>query len=395
MKSTSILFLVLMSVGLSACSNSSSGDGERARSFTGSLSQRMAEIYGPEDDRNFSDCDLDQKAARIELAQALDQRRDQIETLRAQMRNDNAKAETISYKIGRLQVSKVKEPKTGIDQWAQDVYSWNDIVSLYQRIKNQPVDENWVYLNIDVRGVVVDDMDRIVEWANYSIQRLDKPMLEQIYQIVSLCVEQKCSELKLAPEQIELLKSRDFYPFHLRKLSEAKNPEEYQVAVAKLQKSLKYDVPSFLFSRRSHEVDPATKTIFVQINQDVVQDQKAEFEELTSNVWSKFGLKVVIRWLQQATVFDLFQIKLIEDGERAFVSAQDKSINLPPHTRAATISHEFGHVLGLKDEYHTSWAPSECAYHNDFNDGNIMATGASTGQILREHIEKIMKAYFP
>lgn len=62
-------------------------------------------------------------------------------------------------------------------------------------------------------------------------------------------------------------------------------------------------------------------------------------------------------------------------------------------SRLKTAIHEFGHVIGLTDEYYTSWDTTKCSYVDEYNGGNLMSD-SFTGKVLPEHWQLIKKTYW-
>ncbi len=50
-------------------------------------------------------------------------------------------------------------------------------------------------------------------------------------------------------------------------------------------------------------------------------------------------------------------------------------------------------LIGLRDEYFTTWNPDTCSYIQEYNLGNIMSDSGS-GKILPEHWQAIKKNYW-
>lgn len=57
------------------------------------------------------------------------------------------------------------------------------------------------------------------------------------------------------------------------------------------------------------------------------------------------------------------------------------------------VLHEFGHVLGLRDEYYTQWNEENCSYSEQYNMASIMSS-SQAGKILKSHTDELKKFYF-
>lgn len=114
------------------------------------------------------------------------------------------------------------------------------------------------------------------------------------------------------------------------------------------------------------------------------------FVESNWNISIDYKIKIVSHKLPLPSY--LLKIDTIPGG-RAFVLHSLKEMHLYNYGYDKTIIHEFGHVLGLRDNYYTYWDPLKCVYVDQFNPADLMSD-SSQGTVLNEHWNAIKKAYW-
>jgi hypothetical protein len=120
----------------------------------------------------------------------------------------------------------------------------------------------------------------------------------------------------------------------------------------------------------------------------------SRFIEIIEKAWNVDGEKTVrIEAKTRPAPSYLLNVSDILGG-RAFVGhAEGGSMQLFNYSRLKTAAHEFGHVMGLKDEYYTTWNSSNCSYSDEGNAGNLMSD-SFTGKVLPAHWQEIKKNYW-
>lgn len=396
------LFAVCL-MGLSACqksdSGSSAGDSGK-KQVTGSVYSAVSEVYSiPEEQGAYSPCDLEQKQMRLEIAQAIDSRSVEILELRKKSSSTSGSWVVTKTQAGEILIEESNRPKEESQGWETDIYGWQHVENLYHEVKNQPVNAKWLQLDSLIRSIALDDKYRIIHWTNYQIGPNEVSKVQALNKIVAACLEDSNCLSLTVPEELKTFVSENYYySLHMDRLEKATRagPTEFRDRIKDFHDRTSSDEmdranPTFAFK---HQTDAATKTIFVRFTDSIFQGHHDLFNKYTQDVWSQFGLRVQILWDQAQSVFDHFSFLKVSAGQRASVNFRKKLMKLPEITRAATISHEFGHVLGLGDEYYTVWASSKCQYTDYYDLGNIMSE-SGTGKVLPKHIEDLKKTYFP
>jgi hypothetical protein len=121
-------------------------------------------------------------------------------------------------------------------------------------------------------------------------------------------------------------------------------------------------------------------------------DEKSMVESIIESTWKNDQNLFELEWGSKSTHPDLFTIlfKRNEPGQRPYVSASEKTMNLFPMNRVRSIAHEFGHVLGVDDHYYTIWDETQCSYTQETNSEDLMSDSTS-GEVTPEEWNSLLK----
>lgn len=346
------------------------------------LVQTLDELYAqPEGKHLDSTCDEKYQELKYKIARDLDQRTAEI--MQAQQSNQGKKP--------AVAISQVKQLPDG---WQSFVRRWSHFYADYYATLEKPTsDPMWLSLLETYRAMLADEQDRILSWKNPDLGHDMGPLIEQLIVMMKDCVAGgDCSDARLTEDEQYRVNMMDFYGFYTRKVFHG--PEERKRPVAEeFLKRLAVDADYFLAKNMGHQVDPKTQTIYIKMLAPEFAQKTSKLEQLFSGVWSTMGIKVEIEWLSRAAE-NMFEILLGDFGGRPFVAVDKRQMIMPPSTTSQDFSHEFGHVLGLPDQYYTRWNKFECEYIYEYDNSNIMSNHRAGGVVQKHHIEALQKVYF-
>ncbi|WP_413288612.1 hypothetical protein [Bdellovibrio sp. HCB337] len=391
-----VFAFVVLALSLSACTPSSSGnDGNSPgkKSFQGDLTKKMDEIYGPENEPYFTDCDRQWKDKVKEMGSYLEANKSEIETVYKKYIDENPSNDTEMVSMGRFDFRKQKQETVGSDYWEESTYSWSDAYSIYQQAKSEAVGLKAVRLNGFVRGVIVDEENRVSYGENTGLNKDAGPIVKAIFEKVKLCYSNSdCTTPDLLDSEKNFLTqgAESFYVYRLYYSSKSYTFTERRTYIEKLYKW----VASY---NRRYEFTPGdiirTNGTELQVPMDLraFGTAAAQFISYVESVWNNtagFSIKIVPNHAEGST----YLVK-VDDlvGGRAFV--QGKKMQLYNYGALRALPHEFGHVLGFRDNYYTTWSSATCAYKDQSNAGDMMSQHM-TGQVLPRHWEALKKYYW-
>jgi hypothetical protein len=331
-------------------------------------------------------CDLDLKAQKYEVVRALEQRRGQIEKWsEAQGKGSFAKPPALEA-MGRYQIydSQVAVANSGWRLGGE--FGWQRYIDDYNRIKNSDAPQGWLALNRNVRFLTSVEDQRILYWENMSLRHDDGPQIEALLSSVEDCVSHDCGYLPLPDDLKTWAEGKQFYKLYLRDLYSMKSSQIPQY-LKNFERRLNGDHSRYVFMKNDL-LAVEDGVLVVPVKPDNFGLARARFEDLTAGFWSQYNLKVRLEWREN----DAMNILVDPIGSRAFVLFRDHVVHYPQIVGTRTISHEFGHVLGLKDNYWMQFNEDSCAYQEEYNQDDIMSMSTS-GSVMPEHIQAIKTAY--
>ena len=218
-------------------------------------------------------------------------------------------------------------------------------------------------------------------------RRSDKDKILNIFSIIDKCyLNSTCTSLVFSSDEEAWLREGLYHSEVLSKLKNNESFESNRKAIEFLYYDIRWSAQRFGFYKNS-TISVQNNVLIIPIDISILALDYQTFIDDLEKTWSVFGLKIKISNSNAG-----YKVKISnEPGERAYVSHREKLMQLYAPARFSTVEHEFGHIIGLRDTYYTSYDQSTCEYVDDYNEGDIMSD--SGGKVLQHHIDKIKQAY--
>lgn len=387
---------VLVLLTMLACT-SSKGDGQNQDSprplFHGDLDKKLVEIYGEDNEINFDDCDFKNRERILEVARTLEQKRSEIETLTKSLTT----SDSANYQeFGTFKLRNDLNKNNTDNRWVQEIFSWTDAISLYDLIKQTPVNKKWLFLNQFVRGLVPNDENRIVYLRFGGGSRTAGPTFEAIRDIVRACNESPdCTLPALSQGQRDFLETNKAFRYYLGVLdNDKKTFNNKREVLERLLTRLQYEYARYEFKKNPTARVEGNSLVIPMDLSILGPEGGVKFVNFLESKWNVDAEKKIrIEATNRPVPSFLLRVDEIIGG-RAFVRYADGGImQLYNYGRLRTALHEFGHVIGLTDKYYTTWNAAACSYQDEFNSADLMSD-SSGGSVLPEHWQKIKEIYW-
>lgn len=351
---------------LSACSKSKTFDdpGPLHEKLTGSVVVAVKEVLaGP----FAGDCDVRLGSKLLEIARQLDVRAADIQRIA-----------TAPPAVRRVEVGDTffteHDFVEGKNEWVQRVRGWADIFKYYDKIKTQPTNSLWVNLDANVRATLVDDRNRAVRGVDTGLDHAAGPLLKRFREILNDCLNASCAKMDL-PSEVEALVQRNR---HMREMwtayKKSKSSREEQDNLRDLLERVSLNQRRYEFYS-NEQIRRDGGELVLPLNSGELAGAESQLTEFIESVWMATGQRLKIEW-SKSSLEPLFKIlvDLQHPYSRAFVSWNDRIVQLYPGTNTRSIAHEIGHVLGFRDSYYTLWNENTCQYAIEQNEGDIMSS---------------------
>lgn len=379
----------------------STGEGSIQAATEGPLTATVRSI---QEDQYKEPCDEKFRAAQFEIAAALDARAEAIAAFATASANAKPDASQpgkktapayIPVRLGSTFVMEKSTPfKLSAESWVTSTNSWGEIVKFYEAMKTDPVNENWAGLNDWVRGVLVDDVNRVKNGTIFAFDETSGPAIEALRPAVEACWKDRaCESIVLNAQQEAQLASQPYYAEIFRRVKEASTPEGRRRGISDLGMRLREDYQQFAFAKSPHVRAVSPGHYEVEIDAGPFAEAADQTRAYIENIWKAEGRAVKVIFKERSLVPDLFALKLEGGvGGRSYVDYANRNVVLFPGVRARAIAHEVGHVLGFPDVYFTIWDGEACVYGVRKNKQDLMSD-PNYGTVLEAHWQKLAEKY--
>lgn len=398
-QSTSVVstmaLVIVMLIGVLGCQRSSAPknhDSERPL-YLGNLDQKMNEIYDEQNKDHMNVCDHQWRNKALEISRVLEEKREAIEALSQE--NTQKDPEEI-LDMGPFKFIDDSEQVAGKDEWTLKTFSWSRIAKVYDWIKDTPKDPRWVTLNRMARGIVTDDEKRIKRGIFYNLSRQAEPMVFEIEKKAGACqADATCEAPKLSDAEMTFLNSHPSYESVLRLFRSSKVSFERKREVLDGFVKQVHSLASRYGFFKNNLLKVDGNVLRVPLNLSAFDEEGARrFVDFAEKAWNQdpqYSIKIDV--IKDSSPAYVVQVDLSVGG-RAFVNTEKHVVQLFNWGRIKTMTHEFGHVLGFKDNYYTSWSTDTCSYTVETNSGDLMSESAN-GVVLTKHWDKLKQIYWP
>ncbi|MES2769763.1 MAG: hypothetical protein V4596_11520 [Bdellovibrionota bacterium] len=391
------VILIIIASSVSACSGSSGKGG--AESYEGNVVELHNRFFTEGGDYLSQRCDIDLKDKKTKLLTDLQSKHADLVQLKnsyyaKESGDKNGKFEILNF--GPAKFSRERFPVQHKDVWQEsDGLSWYNIIKYYEKILANPKAslEDWYDLDIDVRNILPDDQSRILELQNMSLGRRDKENLKLIMEITESCIENnQCSKLELSASLEAWVQSKSYYPLNLKKIRSASSQDEFKKRLRTFNADLNFDYDKFKLRHNNHKVDKESSTLTVHMDLNAFAPDQRKLADYLQAVWSVEGINIRILTSRDPS-YSFYKIVLNSQERRGVVYHERHLMYLNPNTSIQNLIHEFGHVLGLRDEYYTIWNEDSCSYKDEYNKSNLMS-GPPSINVKSQHIKALKELYF-
>lgn len=391
-----VSFLVAMSV--SACSSNKDDPFEQK----GIAPEGKHEIYkGPlyqayrsiNDSSYRTQCDKKLSNIRSTLIEALDLKSAEIK--KASIAQKNHPANLLPFAKSYLVNTPKKSAKKG---WLDETYSWDLIYNYYQKNQSNNTMDFWFTMDTYVRSLITEDRKRVVYRYNMNLNHDQIDKLLSLKEVAEACrTNTRCNSPHWSDEQLKMILSIPAYAHYQNSLEKSKSFREQRKLIEKIFNRINDD---FKFhgekynSMVTHRKADGKHIYSIPLDASSFSDQDRDILEkaITTN-WNNDLNSIEISWKISTPPSNYFRFLFdLEPNNRSYVNFALQEIQLYPFTAVRTVAHEFGHVLGFDDHYYTIWDESQCEYHQQTNEEDIMS-GSETGDVTEAEWQSLFDRY--
>lgn len=117
---------------------------------------------------------------------------------------------------------------------------------------------------------------------------------------------------------------------------------------------------------------------------------KEKIKSLLETYWKFDNQKVIVEWTDNPEAYELKHSSLY--GSRAVTFRKPKKVEIPEGRNLKSFVHEFGHILGFKDKYVTTFNRDACNYTEEVYHADVMSY-TSSGVVLKYHFDELNRVY--
>lgn len=357
------------------------------RALTGSLTSNVKRLLTGS---YRSACDDKIEPLRQEIAAALDARAAEIAKLSTSGSTTHREV-PFGPTLIRERIARPANVKEG---WQEEKTTWEELGELYQAIKNQPVDKKWRALNLLFRGVVVDDLNRVVDGLNFQVTKdAEEPVLRLFTEANECLKAADCVSPVLSAESKAYLAGQLRLQQELREVTTAPNRDTARRELDDFVTWVATDYRFWAFRKNPLMKRVGDHEYELPFDLGVFAPARADFIRHFESAWKAEGRKVTLKTEDSAAVTGAFRAILgTNPGDRSFVDRKGLKLTLEPGFSGEAIAHEMGHVLGFRDVYYSVWDPATCAWTTQYREDDIMSDHNS-GRVLDLHWQKLAEEY--
>jgi len=331
-------------------------------------------------------CDLDLMDIKLEIAHALDARATEM----TDWLNTHPELDPTFdlVKLGPIVMKERKTPLLPDDQWSEVWRDWASAINRYRVIQTLPVNYEWITLAEDVQWLVANDYRRLVDQRNFGLDERSPDLLNEARSAIDTCLaDAGCTNPHWRQQIVDFLQKNRIYSDYVR------TPPSHAVLSA-LKKRIQIDLKTrYQFWRMPNIVRVDENTWRVPMYSQDFSENLEEIAQRITLLWQQSDHdKVIIEWAHPPGSGDFRFIADLSVGARPGTSYRDQTVTLTNGMFTTTLPHEFGHVLGFRDQYFELWDVTRCGYRSRANGADIMSRSRQ-GVVLQSHWETLRTEY--
>jgi len=347
---------------------------ESQTQFQGDLEKRLNAILA---NKYATECDKRNVAEKLELARALDQKKNDLKTY---FESITETEKYIRVPLGPTYAMKLRKIEPPTYTWESFSFNWLQLYTVYSKIKSQPISNDWIALSSLTERLVMNDTMRL-SGRPYSYDNTFAPLSEKIMSATKKCIDDVyCAEPVFSRDIINYLESNTnlisaFYFFNKQK----SNYDEKRNYLKWLYNAVYFDFKYYNDFEKNPYLKRLDETTFeLSLNPGPFKGYENEFQNYTEDVWRNDNKRITLRWVDSNAISNMFKLSIFENIDApASVDINNKILNFVPGMDTKAIAHEMGHVIGFRDRYYETFSYGNCTYTQYANGADIMSDHTS------------------
>jgi hypothetical protein len=338
-----------------------------------------------------TDCDSRYRSTEEEIANVLD---DNFAEIKSLTEKPVESGDFNRFQLGSLWMWERKQKEPAIDKWVEGTYSWDNIYKYYTKIKDTPINQNWVYLYSDAQYLLSIDWLRLIDYTNSELDKDSLPLLNEALIPLRNCYQDStCFEPKMSEKVEQFLTQNRIYNWLLEQVKESEDRSQKRERFEILYKRMVNDASDYVFIQSKYVKRLSKSDYEISLNSGDLRGNENEISKRILPVWTSDQYKVRIKWVDHVSSDPAITFKISQSvAGRSWTRVDLGEIELAQNSRISTLPHEFGHGLGFRDHYFDVWKSDQCLYVDQYNNGDIMSND-TTGQVTPSDWAELDSAY--